>query len=70
LSFFSIFGRADVGLAIVCVFFVPIILFAWLGYKTMERRAASYLAERARFDEELKRLSAPADMREAASGPV
>jgi hypothetical protein len=54
---FAVFGRADIGFAIVGVFFVPLILFAWLGYKTLERRAASYLEERARFEEEIKRLS-------------
>ena len=50
LSLFAAFGRADIGLVVVGVFFVPLILFAWLGYRTLERRAAGYLAERARFD--------------------
>jgi hypothetical protein len=65
---FAVFGRADIGLAIVLVVFVPLILFAWLGYKTLQHRAASYLEERARFEEEMKRLAAPAEVTESPSG--
>jgi len=32
------------------------ILCAWLGYAKLKRRAAAYLADRARFEDEKKRL--------------
>jgi len=70
LSLFAAFGRADIGLVVVGVFFVPLILFAWLGYRTMERRAAGYLAERAGFEDEMKRLTDARDITKAASGPA
>jgi hypothetical protein len=56
LSLFSVFGRPDIGLAVVALLFVPIILSSWLGHKSLERRAGTYLAERARFEEERRRL--------------
>ena len=70
LSLFAAFGRADIGLVVVGVFFVPLILFAWLGYRTLERRAVGYLAERAGFEAEMKRLMDARDMTKAASGPA
>lgn len=70
LTLFSVFGRGDIGLGIVVVFFVPIILFAWLGYKTMERRAAAYLAERSRFEDEMRRLVDSTELAKSASEPA
>src|SRR5271165_7004237 len=56
LTLFTVFGRPDVGLVVVLILFVPMILGAWLGYARLKRRAAAYLADRARFEEEKKRL--------------
>jgi hypothetical protein len=50
LTLFSVFGRPDIGLLVVGVLFTPMIFFSWLGYKKIERRAALYLDERARFE--------------------
>jgi hypothetical protein len=52
LALFSAFGRPDIGLIVVCLLFLPMIVFAWLGFRKLERRAAAYLAERAAFDRE------------------
>ncbi len=45
-SLFFAFGRPDIGLLVVVILFVPMIVFAWLGFKKLERRAAAYEAER------------------------
>jgi len=70
LSLFSVFGRPDIGLSIVAIFFVPMILFAWLGYKKLERRAAAYLGERARFEDEMRRAAKARDETKTAPGPA
>ena len=56
LTLFTVFGRPDIGFAVILILFVPMILFAWVGYARLKRRAAAYLADRARFEEEKKRL--------------
>jgi multisubunit Na+/H+ antiporter MnhB subunit len=52
LTLFTVFGRPDIGLVVVVILFVPMTLFPWLGYTKLKRRAAAYLAERARFEDE------------------
>jgi hypothetical protein len=55
---FTAFGRPDIGAVVVAVLFGPIIVFSWLGFKKLERRANAYLADRARFESERRRLIA------------
>ena len=69
LSLFAVFGRADIGLVVVGIFFLPLILFAWIGFKRMERRASAYLAERAGFEREKKRLTAAREVTGTAPAP-
>jgi hypothetical protein len=56
LTLFTVFGRPDIGSVVILILFAPMILFPWVGYARLKRRAAEYLADRARFDEEKKRL--------------
>jgi hypothetical protein len=56
LTLFTVFGRPDIGLVVILILFAPMILFPWVGYARLKRRAALYLAERAIFEEEKKRL--------------
>jgi hypothetical protein len=56
LGLFIAFGRFDIGAVVVAILFGPIIVFSWLGFKKLERRARAYLAELARFESERKRL--------------
>jgi hypothetical protein len=56
LTLFSVFGRPDIGLIVVVILFVPMMAFAWLGFRKLERRAAAYLAERAAFESARERL--------------
>lgn len=56
LTLFTVFGRPDIGLAVILILFAPMMLFPWVGYARLERRAALYLADRAKFEEEKKRL--------------
>jgi hypothetical protein len=58
LGLFTAFGRSDIGAVVVAILFGPIIAFAWLGFKKLERRANAYLAELARFESERQRLLA------------
>ena len=44
LTLFTVFGRPDIGLIVVVILFVPIIVFSWLDYLRLERRARAYLA--------------------------
>src|SRR4051794_18832617 len=50
LGLFTAFGRPDIGTLVVAVLFGPVIVFSWLGFKKLERRANAYLAELARFE--------------------
>lgn len=56
LSLFTVFGRPDIGLVVVSLFFVPIALFSWLGYRGLARKATAFRVEEARFLEERRRL--------------
>ena len=56
LALFTVFGRPDIGFIVTLILFLPMVLFAWLGYAKLKRRAAAYLADRARFEDEKKRL--------------
>jgi len=56
LTLFTVFGRPDIGLIVILILFVPMILCAWLGYAKLKRRAAAYLADRASFEDQKKRL--------------
>jgi hypothetical protein len=56
LALFSVFGRPDIGFFIVLFGFVPIILFSWIGYRKLERRAKAYLTERSEFESERNRI--------------
>jgi hypothetical protein len=58
LGLFTAFGRPDIGALVVVILFGPVILFSWLGFKKLERRANGYLAELARFESEKQRLIA------------
>lgn len=66
LSLFTVFGRPDIGLLIVALFFGPIALFSWLGYRGLERKAAAYRVEEARFTADRRRLSEAAPETSAA----
>jgi hypothetical protein len=59
LSLFSVFGRPDIGVLIVLLFFGPIALFSWLGYRGLARKAAAFRDEEARFEAERARLGPP-----------
>ncbi len=61
LTLFSIFGRPDIGVGIVLLFFGPIALFSWLGYRGLERKAAAFRAEEARFDADRRLLLASSE---------
>ena len=63
LTLFTVFGRPDIGFVVILILFVPMILFAWVGYARLKRRAAAYLADRARFEDEKKRLLEPRSRR-------
>jgi hypothetical protein len=67
LTLFSVFGRPDIGLVVVGVLFVPIIVFSWVGYRRLERRALAYLADRSRFETERDRLLSGVDRAATAS---
>ncbi len=56
LALFTVFGRPDIGLVVILILFLPMILLAWMDYTRLKWRAAAYLADRARFEEERKRL--------------
>ena len=56
LTLFSVFGRPDIGFLVILILFVPMIVFAWLGYKRLERKGKAYLAERARYENERNQL--------------
>ena len=56
LTLFTVFGRPDIGLVVILILFGPMILFPWLGYTRLKRRAAEYLVDHARFEEEKIRL--------------
>ncbi len=56
LTLFTVFGRPDIGLVVILILFLPMILLAWMDYTRLKWRAAAYLADRARFEEERKRL--------------
>ncbi len=56
LTLFTVFGRPDIGFVVIVILFVPMILFAWRDYVRLKRKAAAYLEERARHEEERKRL--------------
>jgi hypothetical protein len=58
LALFTAFGRPDIGAVVVAILFAPIIVFSWLGFKKLERRANAYLAELSRFESEKQRLIA------------
>ena len=58
LGLFTAFGRPDIGAVVVVILFGPVIVFSWLGFKKLERRAKAYLAELARFESERQRLIA------------
>jgi len=49
LTLFTVFGRPDIGLVVVGILFVPIIVFAWIDFLRLERKARAYLTERASF---------------------
>jgi hypothetical protein len=61
LGLFIAFSRFDIGAVVVATLFGPIIVFSWLGFKKLERRAHAYLAELARFESERKRLIAASE---------
>jgi hypothetical protein len=46
LAIFAGFGRADVGLRIVGLVFVPATAWFWIDYALLRRRALAYLSER------------------------
>jgi hypothetical protein len=56
LALFSVFGRPDIGLLVILILFVPMIVFAWTGYKRLERKGRAYLAERTRYENERDQL--------------
>ncbi len=56
LALFTAFRRPDIGLVVILILFAPMMLFAWMDYARLKRRAAAYLAERARYEEEKERL--------------
>jgi hypothetical protein len=58
LWLFTAFGRPDIGAVVAAIVLGPVIVFSWLGFKKLERRAHAYLAELARFESERKRLIA------------
>ena len=49
LTLFTVFGRPDIGLVVIGILSVPIIMFSWVDYLRLKRRARAYLAERANF---------------------
>jgi hypothetical protein len=67
LALFSVFGRPDIGLLVILILFVPMIVFAWLGYKRLERKGRAYLAERARYENERNELRSASRETPAAS---
>lgn len=45
IALFAAFRRADVGLVLAVVLFVPVVVIAWVDFKLLERRANQYLVE-------------------------
>ena len=56
LTLFTAFARPDIGLVVILILFAPMIVFPWVGYARLKRRTAAYHADRARFEDERKRL--------------
>ncbi len=50
LGIFAAFGRADIGLKIVGMVFVPATAWFWLDYAVLHRRVSAYLGEMAAVD--------------------
>ena len=45
VALFAAFGRPDVGLVLSAVLLGPIVVFAWLDYARLRRRASAYEGE-------------------------
>jgi hypothetical protein len=69
LALFSVFERPDIGAIVVCLLFLPMIAFAWLGFRKLERRAAAYLAERTAYERERERLIEDLERAESSRRP-
>ena len=68
VALFSAFGRPDVGLILVAILILPVIVFAWIGYLRLARRARGYDRELDAYQAERRRLveSATATTTDAA----
>jgi hypothetical protein len=69
-SLFSAFSRPDIGAIVAVLLFGPIVLFSWLGFKKLERRAFTYRAEIAQFEAEKSRLLGAEVETPTTSGPA
>jgi Flp pilus assembly protein TadB len=67
LSLFTAFGRPDIGVILIAILLLPIVVFAWLDYARLARRAASYEAELQEYLREKERLTVIAKPNSAAS---
>jgi hypothetical protein len=56
LSLFTVFGRPDIGILVISLMLLPIVLFSWLDYWRLERRARAYTKELAEFEAKRNRL--------------
>ena len=69
LSLFAVFGRPDIGLILVAILPLPVIVFSWVGYKKLERRADAYRAELSKFEAERSRLMGAQAAADSPLGP-
>jgi hypothetical protein len=56
IALFSAFGRPDVGLIVVAISLLPIVVFHWLGYLRIARRARAFEREYDVYRSERQRL--------------
>jgi hypothetical protein len=67
VSLFAAFGRAEIGLLVVLILFLPIVARAWLDHASLTRRARCYLEERANYLREKQHLASRTASEDASS---
>jgi hypothetical protein len=67
ISLFTAFGRPDIGLILIAILLLPIVLFAWLDYARLARRAESYQSELHEYLRAKERLTMNVEPNGAAS---
>ena len=56
VALFSAFSRPDVGLILVAILLLPVIVFGWIGYLLLARRAQGFEREYEAYQTERRRM--------------